>query len=150
MTHGTKRLTAAIVILGGMTIVAGTLMPWMTLFAGLHTYRGIIGLYGRLIAGGGVVAVAIGVLLGARDNRILRWSAGLVGGAIFFFSALLLRNLIAVVANLRGDPMMVASAGDGLYVCLVGAALVCGSSFLRKRSPISAIGHRRPFFSTAM
>ena len=130
LTGGTKRLTATIVILGGMTIVAGTLMPWLTLFAGLHTYRGIIGLYGRLIAGGGVVAVALGVLLSARDNRLLRLSAGLVGGAIFFFSALLLRNLIAVVANLRGDPMMVASPGDGLYVCLVGAALVFFSTVI--------------------
>lgn len=129
LNGGTNRLTATIVILGGMTIVVGTLMPWMSLFAGLHTYRGIIGLYGRLIAGGGVVAVSLGVLLGARDNRLLRWSAGLVGGAIFFFSAVLLRNLFAVVGNLRGDPMMVASIGDGLYVCLVGAATVCGASF---------------------
>jgi hypothetical protein len=124
----TNRLTSIIVILGGMTIIAGTLMPWMTLFAGLHTYRGIIGLYGRLIAGGGVVTVALGVLLGARDNRLLRWSAGLVGGAILLFSVLLLRTLIVVVGNLRGDPMMVASPGLGLYVCVVGAALVCGSS----------------------
>ncbi|MFN2602581.1 MAG: hypothetical protein ABR582_07495 [Gemmatimonadaceae bacterium] len=117
-----------IVILGGMTIVAGTLMPWMTLFAGLHTYRGIIGLYGRLIAGGGVVTVALGVLLGARDNRLVRWSAGFLGAAILLFSLLLLRNLVAVVGNLRGDPMTVASAGHGLYVCAVGAALVCVSS----------------------
>ena len=134
MTGRTNRLTAIIVILGGMTIIAGTLMPWMTLFAGLHTYRGIIGLYGRLIAGGGVVTVALGALLGAKDSRLLRWSASLVGCLIFLFSLFLLRNLFAVVGNLRGDPMMVASPGDGLYVCLIGAAIVCGSSWWRGRS----------------
>ena len=120
-------MTAAIVIFGGMTVVVGTLMPWMTFFGGLHTYRGIIGLYGRLIAGGGAVAVALGLFLGARDNWLLRWSAGILGGAILLFSAVLLRNLVAVIGDLRGDPMMVAAPGRGLYVCLVGGALLCGS-----------------------
>lgn len=110
-----------------MTVVVGTLMPWMTFLCGLHTYRGIIGIYGQLIAGGGAVAVTLGLFLSARDNRLLRWSAGVLGGAVFLFSAVLLRNLIAVVGALRGDPMMVASPGQGLYFCLVGAALLCGS-----------------------
>ncbi len=107
--------------------VFNTTIPWMTLFGGLHTYRGSIGLYGRLIAAGGIVSVGLGFFLLARDNALLRWSAGLMGGAIFVFSAMLLRNLIAVVGNLKGDPMMVASSGHGLYVCLGGAAVVCGS-----------------------
>jgi hypothetical protein len=136
-------VTAVIVILGGMTIIAGTLMPWMTFFAGLHIYRGIIGLYGRLIAVGGVVVVALGVLLVARHNALLRWSAALLGGAIFLFSALLLRNLILLVGNFRGDPMMVASPGHGLFVCVVGATLVCGS-LLRERRTRNSGRIKRP------
>jgi len=127
MTRFSPRLTAAIVILGGMTIVAGTLMPWMTLFGGLHTYRGIIGLYGRLIAAGGIAAVIIGILIAGRYNRTLRWSVGALGGAIFIFAAVLLRNLLMLVGNFRGDPMMIAAPGWGLYVCLAGSALLCGS-----------------------
>jgi hypothetical protein len=132
------RVTAMIVILGGMTIVAGTLMPWMTLLAGLQTFRGILGLYGRLIAGGGAVATGFGLALAVKDRPALRWAAVALGAVIFFFSALLLRNLTGVVGHLRGDPMMVAAPGQGLYVCLIGAAILCGSSatFSRKKRPV--------------
>jgi hypothetical protein len=119
-------LTAAIVILGGLTIVAGSLMPWMTLLGGLHTYRGIIGLYGRLIAGGGVVAVALGIFLGAKASRVAGYSAAVLGCGIFFFSAFLLRNLMEVVHD-RQHPMLAAAPGWGLYVCLAGGVLLSAS-----------------------
>lgn len=122
-----RRTTAAIVIAGGMTIVAGTVMPWMTLFAGLHTYRGVIGLYGRLIALGGVVIVALGIALGAKENKVLRFAATTLGIAIFLFSAILLRNVMSIAGTGRRDPMMLVAPGLGLYVCLSGAALVFGS-----------------------
>ena len=119
-------MTAAIVILGGLTIVAGSLMPWMTLLGGLHTYRGIIGLYGRLIAGGGVVAVALGIFLGAKPSRVAGYSAAVLGCGIIFFSALLLRNLMEVVHD-RQHPMLAAAPGWGLYVCLAGGVLLSAS-----------------------
>jgi hypothetical protein len=125
-----------------VTIVVGTLMPWMTLLAGLQTFRGIIGLYGRLIAGGGVIAIALGLALYVKENSLLRWAAVAVGAAIFLFSGMLLRNLAGVVGHLRGDPMMVASPGNGLYVCLAGAALLCGSAAIssyRRASAESAV-----------
>jgi hypothetical protein len=128
-----RTLTATIVILGGLTIVAGALMPWMTLLGGLHTYRGIIGLYGRLIALGGALAVALGFFFGTSGSRSIRYASTGLGCAIFVFSGLLLRNLMAVVHDPRGNPMMAAAPGPGLYVCLVGAALLSvGSLKVRK------------------
>jgi hypothetical protein len=119
-----RSVTAAIVIIGGMTVVVGTLLPWMTLFGGLHTYRGVIGLYGRLIATGGVLAIALGSYLGARDNQVVRAAAAILGVTIFCFSTILIRNMMSIVGNHRGDPMMIAAPGWGLYVCLIGAALM--------------------------
>ncbi len=116
-----------------MTIIVGTLMPWMTLLAGLQSFRGIIGLYGRLIAAGGAVAVVLGFVLSVKQNPILGWAAAALGTAIFFFSGMLLHNLTSVVGHLRGDPMMLASPGKGLYVCMIGGALLCGSSATLRR-----------------
>jgi hypothetical protein len=119
-----RSVTAAIVILGGMTVVVGTLLPWMTLFGGLHTYRGIIGLYGRLIAAAGVLAIALGFVLTAKENPLVRAAAAILGVAIFSFSTVLIRNMMSIVGKHRGDAMMIAAPGHGLYVCLVGAALM--------------------------
>jgi hypothetical protein len=122
-----QSVTAMIIVLGGMTIIAGTLMPWMTLLAGLQSFRGIIGLYGKLIAAGGVVAVGLGLTVALKDSPILRLTAVAVGAAVVFSCIALLHNLTSVVGHLRGDPMMVASQGKGLYICLIGGALLCGS-----------------------
>jgi hypothetical protein len=122
------------VILGGVTIVVGAFMPWMTLLAGLQSFRGIIGLYGKVIAAGGIIAIALGLAIGVRDNPLLRWGAVALGAALFAFSGMLLRNLGGIVGHLRGDPMMVASPGKGLYVCLIGAALLCGSALYSEAS----------------
>ena len=111
-----------------MTVVVGTLLPWMTLFGGLHSYRGIIGLYGRLIATGGVLAIALGIFLGAKDNQLVSLAAAILGITIFGFSTILIRNMMSIVGNHRGDPMMIAAPGWGLYVCLIGAALMTLSS----------------------
>jgi hypothetical protein len=134
-----RSVTAAIVIVGGMTVVAGTLLPWMTLFGGLHTYRGIIGLYGRLIASGGVLAIALGLVLTAKENLLVRAAAAILGVAIFSFSTILIRNMMSIVGNHRGDPMMIAAPGRGLYVCLAGAALMSLTSarLIRKTRPHS-------------
>jgi len=126
-------VTAAIVMVGGLTGVAGTLLPWMTLFGGLHTYRGIIGVYGRLIAGGGALAIALGVLLSARDYRLIRLAAALLGAAIFVAATILLRNMLTIVGNHRADPMMISAQGWGLYVCMAGATLLCAA-------PIPSLG----------
>ena len=119
-----RGVTAAIVIVGGVTVVVGTLLPWMTLFGGLHAYRGIIGLYGRLIAGAGLVAITLGCVLAAREHPLLRVTAATLGLAIFSFSTILIRNMMSIVGSHRGDLMMIAAPGSGLYVCLAGAGLM--------------------------
>lgn len=120
-------MTAAIVVVGGATIVVGTLLPWMTLFAGLHTLPGVTGLYGRLMAGGGILAIGLGVYLSVRGGRLITFATGGLGVGILFSTTILLRNMMAIVEQHRGDPMMVARAGSGLYVCLGGAVLLCGA-----------------------
>src|SRR5689334_2677408 len=129
-----RSVTAAIIMVGGVTVVAGTLLPWMTLFGGLHTYRGIIGLYGRLIAIGGALATVMGFVLSRRENELARFVAAILGLAIFSFSAILVRRMLTIVGNHRGDPMMIAGPGWGLYVCLLGAALMALSIIVRAPS----------------
>jgi len=118
-------VSAAIVIVGGVTIIVGTLLPWMTLFAGLHELPGVSGLYGRLIAGAGTLAIGLGVYLLSRDSRLVKFVSAGVGITILIFATILLRNVMAIAGNHRADPMMLARSGSGLYVCLAGAALLC-------------------------
>lgn len=122
-----RSVTAAIVIVGGVTVVVGTLLPWMTLFGGLHALPGVIGLYGRLMAGAGMLAIVLGVCVRFRGSRRLTLAISGLGVVILFFATLLLRNMLAIVGSHRGDPMMVAGAGSGLYVCMVGGGVVCAA-----------------------
>lgn len=59
-------------IIGGALVGTGAILPWLSLFAGLQSYSGMIGLYGRLLFGGGVLAVAGGVAILVRSYSWLR------------------------------------------------------------------------------
>src|SRR5687768_16487276 len=54
---------------GGSGLMAGALLPRMTLLAGLHPLRGIIGLNGKIVFAVGAVAFIAGLLLVMRPVR---------------------------------------------------------------------------------
>jgi len=53
-----KALNAWGSIAGGSLVVAGAVLPWLTLDAGLQRYGGTTGIYGWIVAAAGALAVA--------------------------------------------------------------------------------------------
>src|SRR5438105_1897206 len=113
-----------VALVGAATVALGTVLPWLTLFAGLHRYAGVAGLYGRLLLLGALVGgVCAWRAWRARQAsaRYLAAARGL-GLALLVASLWLIRNLFATRAALSA--MWVPRAGPGLYVCAAGALLL--------------------------
>jgi len=114
-------------IMGGALVGTGAILPWLSLFAGLQSYSGMIGLYGRLLFGGGVLAVAGGVAIIVRSDFWLRSSVGALGLVLALFTGWLLLGLRSTTRELGGHPMLIARPGPGLFVALIGALVVVGT-----------------------
>ena len=132
------RRLAACLIAGGGLVVAGALLPWLTLFAGLQRYAGTTGLYGRLILAGGAAAV-LGGFWSLRTHRPwLGWASAALGAGLFLFGLWLVAGLFQTIAHGAG-PMLVPRAGPGLFVVLAGAGLLAITPmldrFVGRRSP---------------
>lgn len=117
-------LGAAIATSGGSALVAGAMLPWMSLFAGLQRYPGVAGLYGRLILVGGVSAIIGGVAMIMRPRQRLRPAVGALGLILTAFASWVLYGLRATTRTLQHHPLLLARPGAGLFVALAGALLV--------------------------
>ena len=117
-------LGGAIAICGGGALVTGALLPWLSLFAGLHRYAGVAGLNGRVLLVGGALAIAGGVAMFARPRRRLRALLGALGLALAAFATWVLAGLRATLHGLAHHPLLLARPGSGLYVALAGALLM--------------------------
>ncbi len=116
------RLGPAVAVLGGALIELGVFLPWLSLYAGLQPLRGVIGLYGRMLAVGGAVCLAIAVWSWLRPTRGLGRAMSLLGAVLAGFAAWLVVQLMATYRTL--EPMLVPRLGPGLFVVLAGALLV--------------------------
>ena len=125
-----KQLIGALALVGGALIIAGTLLPWFSLFAGLQPYSGVVGLNGRLLLAGGVVSSIAGGYFFFRSSPKLHWAIGLFGFLLLACSGALLLQLLLTYRTLAANPLIVAALGPGLFVVLVGAALVFGTLFV--------------------
>ena len=117
-------LGGAIATTGGAALVAGALLPWMSLFAGLQPYPGVSGLYGRLLLVGGASAIGGGLAMVVRARPRLRTAVGALGLGLAAFASWVLYGLRVTTDRLANDPLLVARAGVGLFVALTGALLV--------------------------
>jgi VIT1/CCC1 family predicted Fe2+/Mn2+ transporter len=124
----TPRRAVAAAVLGGALTCVGAMLPWLTLFAGLQSYSGLVGLYGRLVLAAGVLATVGGVVMTTRSDRWLRRTLGGLGIALTLFVVWLLVGLRSTTGDLRHHAMLLARPGPGLFVALVGAILIasCG------------------------
>jgi hypothetical protein len=121
---------AAAAISGGALVILGAWLSWFSLFAGLHPYRGVDVLNGRLLAGCGALSVLAGVGFLWRRSSRLRWGIGLLGFALLAFASWSLVQLMILYRQLSTDPMILAKPGPGLIVILVDALLIFGTLFL--------------------
>jgi len=111
------------VSLGGALILYGATLPWLTLYAGLQTYPGTIGLYGRLMLVTGLIPLALGII-GLWKMRVwLAWAGAIVGGMALVFDVWLIAGMNQIVHRPE-TLILVARPGSGLYVVFAGAAIV--------------------------
>ena len=128
-------------LIGGVLVCTGAALPWLSLFAGLHSYSGLVGLYGRVLFASGAVAAAGGVAMLVRHERWLRRVVGAAGVAQTLFIVWLLIGLRETTGALGGmHAMLVARPGPGLFVALAGAILVASTVRRRDSSPSSSLG----------
>jgi hypothetical protein len=109
---------------GGLIVAAGTMLPWISLFAGLHPYPGIAGLYGRVMFAGGALAIAGGVAILVRPDPRLRLAIGGLGVGLTLFAGWVLWGLRSTTHGLERHPFLLARPGPGLFVVVAGALLV--------------------------
>jgi len=118
------------VLIGGALVMLGASLPWLTLFAGLQQYSGMIGSHGQILFAGGALAVVTGAITMSRRARgWIRWASGILGLLLLGFTGWLGAGLVETLH--RGvSAMLVPRAGPGLFVSGVGAALVAAAPLL--------------------
>lgn len=126
-----RRLPVAVLGLAGAgAVLVGCYLPWISTFAGLVGYPGVRGTNGRLLAAGAVVTLLVAGWYAARGGARLRTTLGALGFLLAAGCGYLLVELHNTLGLLAANPLAIASAGPGLYVCAVGAAIVFLTLFL--------------------
>jgi hypothetical protein len=123
----------ALGITGGAMIVVGAMLPWLSLFAGLRSFPGTTGLYGRLLLAGGIMAAVAGAALLWTGWPVLRRALGGFGLTLLAFAGWLTVGLFETLHGMQTNPMLVAKLGPGLFVVLAGALLVASTLLFRDR-----------------
>src|SRR5881296_3792973 len=126
-----ERLVAAAALVGGALVAAGAFLPWLSLFAGLHPLRGVIGLNGRLLVAGGGVCLVAGVCHWLRPTPGLERGVVVLGWALTGYAVWLIAQLFITYRELRTNPMLVPRLGPGLFLALFGALLAGATAALR-------------------
>ena len=119
-----RSAVAGIAAVGGGLVIGGALLPWLSVYAGLDTFRGVDGANGRVLLGAGALAVALGLAYGWRAITWLRWAIAAVGFAASGFAAWVVAQLLGTYQQLQGDGFVVPNLGAGAFVALAGGTLV--------------------------
>jgi hypothetical protein len=128
---------------GSVGVVAGALLPWLWVFAGLKAYPGVAGLHGRLLLAGGALGLLGGLGYLASGRAALRWGLGLWGFVLLAFTGWLVTQLLATYQQLVADPLFVARLGPGVFVATLGAAALAATLLLGPATPATA-AHSSP------
>jgi hypothetical protein len=135
---------AIALIAGGVLLMSGAALPWLTLFAGLHQYGGTIGVYGQAVFAAGAVAMVCGIIAVRVRPPWLPFASASFGVVVFAFAVWLFIGLEQIVH--RPDAIMfVPRTGPGLFVVIAGSIVITLGSLLplvRKRRRVFAAGFR--------
>lgn len=110
-------------IAGGSLVLAGAILPWLTLDSGLQSFGGTTGVYGWLVVAAGTLAVAGGVRELVAPARWILRASGALGVILAVFALWLLAGVDQFVHR-QDAAMLVPGAGPGLYLVLAGAAAI--------------------------
>lgn len=121
---------SGIAFAGAGLLIAGALLPWLSLYAGIDTMRGVDALNGRLLLGAGVLAAVLASAHLWHARPITRWALGAVGVASAGFAAWVLAQLLGSYSELQNDPFVVPALGAGAFVSLAGGCVVLATLFL--------------------
>jgi hypothetical protein len=126
------RAAAGLQLCGGALMVLGAALPWLTLFAGLQAYRGIIGWNGRgVLAAGAVVTLGGAASLAGKAGPLVRRGVSLLAALVAGGAMVLVGRLITTWHDLMArDAMVVARPGVGLPVVVVGAIVAAAAVFV--------------------
>jgi hypothetical protein len=122
LTARQERHIALAAMVGGGLMVIGAFLPWLSLYAGLHPLRGVIGLNGRIVAAGGLACLIAGVVAWLRPRASARRIAVGLGCGVAGFTSWLIVQQFILYREL--SPMLVPRLGVGLFVALAGSVLV--------------------------
>lgn len=131
-----ERLVASAVVVGGVLIAIGAFLPWLSLFAGLDTLRGVIGLNGRLVAAGGAVCLLAGLRCWRRPAPRLQRAVAALAWALTGFAIWLTIQLLITYHELRANPLLVPRLGPGLFLVLAGSLLAGAAAWPVSRRSI--------------
>src|SRR4051812_34231818 len=120
-----RRISAAAIVFGGALAVAGVFLPWVRVFAGLESFSGSRGLYGKALLVAAVVAIAIGVARFTLDLE-LRGASAVAGCVLVAIAGFVGYQTIVGVRSF--DPMLIPSTGPGPFVALVGGVVVLATA----------------------
>jgi hypothetical protein len=125
---GRRSLIAFLAVGGGGCAIAGALLPWLSVYAGLDSYSGIAGTNGRLLAAGGAAAVLCGLVHWLRPTAIVRYLIGGLGFLLTLFSSYLLAQLLSIYKQLHGE--FLPALGPGVFLAAGGALLIFSTLFV--------------------
>ncbi|MGI8419296.1 MAG: hypothetical protein ACR2LN_01480 [Candidatus Levyibacteriota bacterium] len=121
------KLQGILTILGGILMILGIYMPWVSLFGGLQTFAGIVGLNGKILLATAVVSICFGLVQFVKKSSALAWILGILGLVQGAFCGYLLFNLFKTVhpAATNGmNSMMAIGFGPGLFITTIGASII--------------------------
>jgi hypothetical protein len=118
-------------VVGGGCAIAGAALPWLTVYAGLDSYRGIAGPNGQMLVAGGAAAALLGLLYRIRAAAIVRSLIGGLGFVLALFSAYLVAQLLSIYRQLHGAYL--PALGPGVFLGSAGALLIFSTLFINTR-----------------
>ncbi|MEX1172807.1 MAG: hypothetical protein WEG56_09370 [Chloroflexota bacterium] len=124
--HGPVALVAGV---GGAMAVAGSALPWLSLYAGLQPISGLEGLNGRILMGLGLIALALSMAHLIRGGTTTRWLLAVTGFAIVALGGWLVIQMLQAAATTLADPLLVARIEPGLPIAIIGGSLVFATVF---------------------
>jgi hypothetical protein len=126
-------------LLGGLLVVVGSFMPWLTVaaaFVGTISYSGVEGgKDGVITLIIGVLAVTVGAvrLLSQRVPRVVQHISAALGVLVLAIGFYDLEEVRQRVAGFSTEPYGTAFTGPGLYAVIVGGGLITIGGLVSQR-----------------